>query len=58
MVLQRKAKTSLLELLESHVRGTVPKVAIQTKHPTPLPAKLPNLILRIRRGNGTKKVKK
>ena len=33
MVLQRKAKTSLLE---SHAGGTVPEVAIQTKPPTPL----------------------
>ena len=37
MVLQCKAKTSLLELLESHVEGIVPEVAIQTKPPTPLP---------------------
>ena len=38
MVLQRKAKTSLLELLKSHAGGIVPEVAIQTKPPTPLPA--------------------
>ena len=38
MVLQRKSKTSLLELLESHVGGTVLEVAIQTRPPTPLPA--------------------
>ena len=37
MVLQRKSKTSLLELLESHVEGTVPKVAVQTRPLTPLP---------------------
>ena len=37
MVLQCKAKTSLLELLEFHVEGIVPKVAIQTKPPTSLP---------------------
>jgi len=36
MVLQRKPKTSLLELLESHVVGSVPEVAIQTRPPTPL----------------------
>lgn len=35
MVLQRKPKTSLLELLESHARGTVHEVAVQTKPPTP-----------------------
>ena len=35
MVLQRKSKISLLELLESYVGGTVPKVVIQTKPPTP-----------------------
>ena len=34
MVLQCKAKTSLLE---SHVEGIVPEVAIQTKPPTSLP---------------------
>lgn len=37
MVLQRKQKTSLLELLESHAEGSVPEVAIQTKPPTPFP---------------------
>lgn len=37
MVLQQKSKTSLLELLKSHARGTAPEVAIQTKLPTPLP---------------------
>ena len=36
MVLQRKSKISFLELLESYVGGTVPKVVIQTKPPTPL----------------------
>ena len=36
MVLQRKLKTSLLELLESHAGGFVPEVAIQTRPPTPL----------------------
>ena len=30
MVLQRKPKTSLLKLLESQVRGSVPEVAVQT----------------------------
>ena len=30
MVLQRKPKTILLELLESQVRGSVPEVAVQT----------------------------
>nr|POE71579.1 hypothetical protein CFP56_12804 [Quercus suber] len=39
MVLQRKAKTSLLELLESHAGGNVPEVAIQTKPLTPPPTK-------------------
>ncbi|KAL0001256.1 hypothetical protein SO802_015037 [Lithocarpus litseifolius] len=38
MVLQRKSKRSLLKLLESHAGGTVLKVAIQTKPPTPPPA--------------------
>lgn len=38
MVLQRKYKTSLLELLESYAGGTVPKVAIQTRPSNPLPA--------------------
>ena len=33
IVLQRKSKTSLLK---SHVEGTVPEVAIQTRPPTPL----------------------
>ena len=37
MVLQRKKNTSLLELLESHSRGSTPEVAIQTWPPTPLP---------------------
>ena len=37
MVLQRKPKTSLLELLESHARRLVPEVAVQTRPPTPLP---------------------
>nr|POE77057.1 hypothetical protein CFP56_71519 [Quercus suber] len=35
MLLQHKAKTSLLKLLESHTGGTVPEVAIQTKPLTP-----------------------
>ena len=38
MVLQRKSKTSLLELFESHAGGLVPEVAIQIRPPTPLPA--------------------
>ena len=33
-VLQHKAKTSLLELLEYHAGGNAPEVAIQTKPPT------------------------
>ena len=33
-VLQHKAKTSLLELLEYHTGGNAPEVAIQTKPPT------------------------
>lgn len=37
MVLQRKTKTSLLELLKSYAGGSIPKVAIQTRPPTPLP---------------------
>lgn len=37
MVLQRKPKTSLLELLESHAGGSVPEVAVQTRPPTPFP---------------------
>ena len=37
MVLQRKTKTSLLELLKSYAEGSIPKVAIQTLPPTPLP---------------------
>ena len=36
MVLQRKPKMSLLELLESHLVGSVPEVAVQTQPPTPL----------------------
>lgn len=36
MVLQRKKNTSLLELLETHVGGFTPKVAIQTRPLTPL----------------------
>ena len=38
MVLQRKTRTSLLKLLESHVGGNVPEVAIQAKPPTPPPS--------------------
>ena len=38
MVLQRKAKTSLLELLESHAGGNALEVAIQTKPPSPPPS--------------------
>ena len=38
MVLQHKAKTSFLDLLESHVGGTMLEVAIQTKPLTPFPA--------------------
>ena len=38
MVLQRKAKMSLLELLKIHVGGNAPEVAIQTKPPTPPPS--------------------
>ena len=37
MVLQRKKKTSLLELLESHTGGFTLDIAIQTQPPTPLP---------------------
>ena len=37
MVLQKKPKMSLLELLESYAGGSVPEVAIQTRPPTPLP---------------------
>ena len=37
MVLHRKKNTSLLELLESHVGGSTPEVAIQPRPPTPLP---------------------
>lgn len=37
MVLQHKAKTSLLEHLESHVWGNALEVAIQTKPPTSPP---------------------
>ena len=37
MVLQRKPKTSLLKLLESHEEESIPRVAIQTWPPTPLP---------------------
>lgn len=43
MVLQRKAKISLLKLLESHARGTIPEVAVQTKPPTPLPTQTSQL---------------
>ena len=35
MVLQRKTRTSLLDLLESHAGGNVPKTTIQTKPSTP-----------------------
>ena len=35
MVLQRKTRSSLLDLLESHAGGNMPKKAIQTKPPTP-----------------------
>ena len=38
MVLQRKSKTSLLELFKSYAGGTVPEMAIQTRPSTPLPA--------------------
>lgn len=37
MVLQRNKNTSLLELLESHARGSTPKVVVQPRLPTPLP---------------------
>ena len=37
MVLQRKPKTSLLKLFESHAGRLVPEVAVQTRPPTPLP---------------------
>ena len=37
MVQQRKPKTSLLELLKSHTRGSMPEVAVQTRPFTPLP---------------------
>ena len=44
MVLQHKSKTSLLELLESHARGMVHEVAIQTRPPTlPTHSSQPNL---------------
>ena len=35
MVIQRKSRSSLLNLLESHAGGNVPKKAIQTKPSTP-----------------------
>lgn len=38
IMLQRKPKTSLLELLESQAGGLVPEVVVQTRPPTPLPA--------------------
>ena len=37
MVLQRKTKTSLLELLKSYAKRFIPKVAIQTRPSTPFP---------------------
>ena len=37
MVLQHKKNTSLLELLELHVKGFTPEVAVQPRAPTPLP---------------------
>ena len=37
MVLQRRKDTNLLKLLESHVGGSTPEVAIQPRPPTSLP---------------------
>ena len=37
MVLQCKKKACLLELLESHVGGFTPEVAVQPRSPTPFP---------------------
>ena len=37
MVPQRKQKTNLFELLESHVGGSVPEVAVQPRPLTPIP---------------------
>lgn len=55
MLIQRKGKSSLLDLLESHAGGNVPKKTFRPS-PPPFPLlKLPNLILLIRRGRGTKR---
>lgn len=57
MVLQRKSNTTLLELLESHTRGSVLEVVVQTRPPTPLPAHSSQLTPQTRKGNGIGKVR-
>jgi len=42
MVLQRKPKMSLLELLKSHAGRSMPEVAVQTRPSTPLPVHTPS----------------
>lgn len=42
MVLQRKTRSSLWDILESHVGGNVPETTIQTKPPTPPSAQVPH----------------
>ena len=43
MVLQRKTRSSLLDLLESHTGGNVPEKAIQPKPPTPPSGQVPQV---------------
>ena len=57
MVLQHKTRSSLLDLLKSHVEGNVVEKTVQTKPPTLLLLllKFSNLTLLTKRGNETKR---